>query len=107
MGLLGCPSSFQRLVELQWEDNLLLHSKSHVEHQEQLEKLFGRLRTAGLKVNLANFEFRSTNVSYLSYRLTTLGILPWQDKLKAVWNNEPPKNVLEVRQCVQLLQTTC
>jgi hypothetical protein len=45
MGLLGCPASFQRLVELVkrgltnelvYINELLLHSKRHAEHQEQL-----------------------------------------------------------------------
>ena len=66
MGLLGCPASFQRLVELAMRglanvivyiDDLILHSKSHAEHQDQLEKLFCRLRNTGLKANLAKYEF--------------------------------------------------
>ena len=52
MGLLGCPASFQRLVELAMQglvnvivyiDDLLLHSKTHEEHRQQLELLFNRL----------------------------------------------------------------
>ncbi len=72
MGLLGCPASFQRLVELAMRglvniivyiDDLLVHSKSHAEHQEQLEKLFCRLRNTRLKANLKKCEFSSTSVS--------------------------------------------
>jgi hypothetical protein len=49
MGLLGCPASFQRLVEMAMKglinvivyiDDLLLHSKTHTEHREQLDLLF-------------------------------------------------------------------
>jgi hypothetical protein len=58
MGLLGCPASFQRLVEMAtnglinvivYIDDILLYWKNHFEHREQLEKLFNRLRNAGLK----------------------------------------------------------
>ena len=61
MGLLGCPASFQRLVEMAMHglinvivyiDDILLHSKSHAEHRAQLAKLFNRLRNTNLKVNL-------------------------------------------------------
>ena len=61
MGLLGCPASFQRLVELAMQglinvivyiDDILLHSKTHEEHRSQLKKLFNRLRNTNLKVNL-------------------------------------------------------
>jgi hypothetical protein len=85
MGLLGCPASFQRLVEMAMKglvnvivyiDDILLHSKNHFEHREQLEKLFCRLRDAGLKVNLSKCKFGATNVKYLGFRLTPEGILP-------------------------------
>ena len=73
MGLLSYPASFQRLVELaikglvnviMYIDDLLLHSKLHTEHREQLELLFNRLRAAGLKVNLSKCEFGANNVNY-------------------------------------------
>ena len=111
MGLLGCPASFQRLVELAMSglinvivyiDDLLLHSKSHAEHLMQLEELFNRLRTAGLKVNLAKCSFGATNVNYLGYRLTPEGILPGLDKLKAVKDSKKPTTVQEIRQFMGL-----
>jgi hypothetical protein len=110
MGLLGCPASFQILVELAMRglvnvivyiDDLFVHSKNHAEHQEQLEKLFCRQRNTGLKANISKCEFGSNNVSYLGYRLTPLGILPWADKLKAVRNSEPPMNIHEVRRFIE------
>ena len=63
MGLLGCPASVQRLVELAMQGlvnvivyiyDLLLHSKTHQEPRQQLEQLFNRLRNTNLKVNLQN-----------------------------------------------------
>ncbi len=51
-------------------NDILLHSKNHFDHKQQLEKLFKRLRNANLKVNLSKCEFGATNVSYLGYRLT-------------------------------------
>ena len=111
MGLLGCPASFQRLVELAmaglvnvivYIDDILLHSKNHAEHRQQLHKLFNRLRNTNLKVNLKKCEFGADNVSYLGYRLTPNGILPGADKLKAVRDAEPPKTVHQVRQFMGL-----
>ena len=71
MGLLGCPALFQRIVELAMKGfinviayivEILLHSRNHFEHREQLEKLFYGLRDAGLKVNLSKSEFGAINV---------------------------------------------
>jgi hypothetical protein len=92
-GLIGCPASFQRLVEMAMKglvnvivyyDDILLHFRNHFDYKLQLEKLFTRLRNANLKINLSKCEFGATYVSYLGYRLTPEGILPGSDKLKAV-----------------------
>ncbi len=110
MGFLGCPASFQILVlrtirglinVIVYIDDLLLHSKSHAEPQEQMDNLFCRLLNVGLKANLNKCVFESNNVSYLGYRLTPLSILPGADKLKGVQNNELPKNVHKVRQFIE------
>ena len=111
MGLLGCPASFQRLVEaamkgidnvIVYIDDLLLHTATHAHHRQQLQKLFDRLRQSGLKVNLKKCEFGATNVSYLGFRLTPNGILPGADKLKAVKDTPPPSSVHQVRQFLGL-----
>ncbi len=61
MGLLGCPASFQRLMEtvlrnisnvLVYIDDVLLHTATHEEHLKVLEKVFERLHQNHLKVNL-------------------------------------------------------
>jgi hypothetical protein len=111
MGLLGCPASFQRLVEaamhgvanvIVYIDDLLLHTSTHAQHKQLLQQLFDRLRNSGLKVNLKKCEFGATNVSYLGFRLTPNGILPGSDKLKAVRDTPPPANVHQVRQFLGL-----
>jgi transposase InsO family protein len=83
-------------------DDLLLHSKSHVEHREQLQEVFRRLRAHGLKANLKKCVFGSLEVNYLGFRLTPEGILPGPDKLKVVREAKPPSNVHEIRQFLGL-----
>jgi hypothetical protein len=111
MGLLGCPASFQRLVEavvqglknvLVYIDDLLVHSHTHDQHREQLQQLFNRFRAHGLKANIKKCVFGSKNVSYLGFRLTEEGIKPGIDKLKAVKLATPPKSIKEIRQFVGL-----
>ncbi len=52
MGLLGCPASFQRMMEkfmrgipnvIVYIDDLLIHSKNHEDHLVSLEKVLQRL----------------------------------------------------------------
>ncbi len=85
MGLLGCPASFQRLMEtvllninnvLIYIDDVLLHTATHVEHLKVLEKVFKRLHQNHLKVNLNKCVFGNREVSYLGFMLTSEGIKP-------------------------------
>jgi hypothetical protein len=79
MGLLGCPASFQRLMEtvvksienvIVYIDDLLVHSASHEEHIATLSKVLQRLVTHNIKINLQKCVFGSKEVSYLGFRLT-------------------------------------
>ncbi len=85
MGLLGCPASFQRLMEtvlrninnvLVYIDDKLLHTATHNEHVQALEKVFERLHQNHLKVNLDKCVFGNREVSYLGFMLTPEGIKP-------------------------------
>ncbi len=73
MGLLGCPASFQRLMEtvlrdinnvLVYIDDVLLHTATHEQHLQVLEKVFESLHQNHLKVNLDKCVFGNREVSY-------------------------------------------
>jgi hypothetical protein len=83
MGLLGCPASFQRLMEavlrninnvLVYIDDLLVHTATHDDHLQVLEKVFERLHANHLKVNLEKCVFGNQEVSYLGFTLTPEGM---------------------------------
>ena len=101
-GLLGCPSSFQRLMETVVRgisnviDDLLVHSSDHEEHLKLLDQTLSRLEQNGIKMNLEKCIFGSPRVSYLGFQLTEDGIKPGKDKLKAVAQAPPPASVREV-----------
>jgi hypothetical protein len=93
MSLLGCPASFQRLMEtvlrninnvLVYIDDVLLHTATHNEHLQVLEKVFERLHLNHLKVNLDKCIFGNREVSYLAFMLTPEGIKPGQKKLQDI-----------------------
>ena len=111
MGLLGSPSSFQRLMEtvmhnisnvLVYIDDLLLHSHDHESHLKTFEEVLQRLMQHGIKLNLEKCVFGSKEVAYLGFRLTESGIKPGVDKLKAVAKAPAPTSVKEVRQFLGL-----
>ncbi len=111
MGLLGCPASFQRLMEklmdgidnvIVYIDDLLIHSKNHEHHLQILDKVMSRLEENNMKINLAKCFFGNTEVNYLGFRLTPQGIKPGKDKLKAVEKAKVPETKEEIKSFVGL-----
>jgi hypothetical protein len=103
MGLLGCPASFQRLMEqvlrglrhnLIYIDDVLIHTDTHEKHLEALEQVLLRLHQHHLKINLEKCLF---GVSYLGFTLTPEGIKPGEAKLKTIRNVTTPKDIKEIR----------
>jgi len=89
MGLLGCPASFQRLMEaamkgipnvLVYIDDILIHSNTHEEHRQILRQVFQRLKHFNLKIRLEKCHFAAEEVEYLEFKLTPNRVLPGTDK---------------------------
>ncbi len=102
MGLLGCPASFQRLMEqvlrglqntLIYIDDVLIHTDTHKKHLEALEQVLMRLHQHHLKINLDKCLFGDQQVSYLGFTLTPNGIKPGKAKLKAIQLATAPNDV--------------
>ena len=111
MGLLGCPASFQRLMEtvmrgiekvIVYIDDLLIHSANHEEHIATLKLVLERLVENGLKINLEKCVFGNQEVSYLGFTLTPHGITPGKDKLKAIKEALPPTDLKMIRSFIGL-----
>ena len=94
-GLTNAPATFQRLMyEIFKEDRfkqvsifldaLLIYSETPAEHLEHLEKVFLKLRVAGLKLKPKNCDSFQTQVNYLGHLLDKTGIRPDPKKLEAV-----------------------
>jgi hypothetical protein len=102
MGLLGCPASFQRLMEqvlrglqniLIYIDDVLIHTDTHKKLLEALEQVLMRLHQHHLKMNLDKCLFGDRQVSYLGFTLTPHGIKPGKAKLRAIKLATAPNNV--------------
>jgi hypothetical protein len=111
MGLLGCPASFQRLMEgvlrnlqnvIVYIDDLLIHSDTHERHLQTLEQVLQRLQQNHLKINLEKCIFGNKEVSYLGFTLTPEGIKPGKNKLKAIETAKTLADVKTIRSFVSL-----
>ena len=94
-GLSNAPAVFQRLMDLvlaglTWEiclvflDNIIVMSETFEQHLERLEMVLTRLRSANLKVKPSKCHFFQEKVKFLGSVVSSAGVEPDPDKLKAV-----------------------
>jgi hypothetical protein len=106
MGLLGCPASFQRLMEgvlrdipnvLVYINDLLVHTDTHEKHLQVLDQILARLHKNHLKINLEKCVFGKKGVIYLGFTLMPEGIKPGKNKLKAIKDTKLPTDIKMIR----------
>ena len=78
-------------------DDLLVFRETPAEQLEHLEKVFLKLRAAGLKLKPKNCDLFQTQLNYLCHVLDKTGIRASPKKLEAVRDWERPKTVTQVR----------
>jgi len=112
-GLANAPSLFQRIMELvlaglSWEyclvyvDDFIIFSKTFEEHVSRLSCVFDRLRNAGLKLRADKCKLFQRRVAFLGYIVSSGGIEPDPEKVRAVVEWPVPKDVSECRSFVGL-----
>ena len=94
MGLCNSPDIFQEKmnelfvgldnVRAYIDDLLILSIKSFDKHLEDLDKVFYRLKQAGLKVNAKKSFFAKSELEYLGFWITRQGIMPLPKKIQAI-----------------------
>jgi len=108
MGLLGCPASFQRLMEgvlqnisnvIVYIDDLLVHTQNHEDHIKVFKQVLHRSHSNNLKINL---DIGNQEVSHLGFTLTPEGIKPGKNKLKAIKEAKLPTDIKTIRSFVGL-----
>ena len=111
MRLLGCPASFQRLMEkvldgiqniIVYIDDVIIHTATHEHHLQVLDQVLAKLTQHQLKINLAKCFFGNTEVVYLGFVLTPEGIRPGLEKLQLLHDIPPQTNLRQIRQFIGL-----
>ena len=83
---------------------MVITKESFEDHLDKLKQVLQALQEAGLKCNLAKSFFCQEQVEYLGYLLTRDGIKPLPNKVKAILDLDPPRNVREVRRVLGIIQ---
>ena len=107
-GLTNAPAAFMDLMNRVFKpyldefvvvfiDDILIYSKSHVEHGEHLRIVLQTLRTHQLYAKLSKCEFWLNSVSFLGHVISKEGVQVDPKKVEAVSNWPRPTNVTEIR----------
>jgi len=113
-GLRNAPSTFQRVMDnvlqglqgkicLVYMDDIIVYSASLQEHINNLRIVFRRLREANLKVQLDKSEFLHKEIEFLGHKVTSEGVKPNPDKIKAIKNFPIPKTPRQIKSFLGLL----
>ena len=78
-------------------DDILVYSKSLEEHVEHLKMVFEVLRKEKLYANIKKCTFRTDNLVFLGFVVSTDGVKVDEKKVKAIREWPSPKSLGEVR----------
>jgi hypothetical protein len=107
-GLTNAPATFQRLMDqvlndmlyqgvIVYLDDINIYAKTFDEHLEKLEKVFQRLRAAGLKLGPDKCHFLQPKLEFLGHIVSEEGIMADPAKIEKVKNFPRPTTRTKVR----------
>uniref|UniRef100_A0AC35UI22 Reverse transcriptase n=1 Tax=Rhabditophanes sp. KR3021 TaxID=114890 RepID=A0AC35UI22_9BILA len=107
MGLTGAPGTFSKIMTTMFEDlrdstlvyidDIIVMSDSEEQHIKDVDIALSRLEEYGMKVRLDKCTFGADRVKYLGFIISNKGIEPDPDKIIAIKNLAPPKDIKAVR----------
>ena len=106
-GLAQAPSYFQKLMNkvlnglnfaFAYLDDIIIFSNTAEEHLKHIQIVINRLKSAQLKLKKSKCSFFKKELYYLGHLLTTDGIKPQIEKVKAIHEMRPPTNPKGVRE---------
>ena len=107
-GLKNAGTTYQRLMNRMFApqigrnvqvyvDDMLVKSRREEDHLKDLKETFDTLRSNNMKLNPGKCAFEVTVGKFLGFMVSQRGIKANSDKIRAIMEMKPPKNVKEVQ----------
>ena len=84
-------------------DDIVIYANTLEEHAQKLRNLLARLKTAGLALQPDKCQFLRKEIAYLGHIITSEGVRPDSEKIKAVEKFLVPRTRKNVRQFLGLV----
>ena len=105
-GVSAAPAIFQRTIEgvLQgisnvcvYLDDIIITGRTEKEHLENLDRVLTRLEEAGMRLKRSKCAFLLPAVEYLGHHISSEGLRPTQEKIRAIVEAPAPQDVTQLR----------
>ena len=111
-GLRNAAQTFQRFIDqvlrglpfcYAYIDDLLVAGKSLEEHKEHLRQVLERLSDHGIIINPSKCSFGVAELDFLGHRVSTDGIQPLQERVRAIQEFPIPPSIRKLREFLGLV----
>ena len=111
-GLAQAPAYFQNLMNkmlsglhftLAYLDDVIVFRETEEQHLKHIQIVLTRLKQVNLKLKKSKCGFFKKELHYLGHLLTTDGIMPQAEKIKAICDMKPPTNQKGVREFLGMI----
>ena len=85
------------MVQFRYLDDIIVTGRNNIEHLNNLEKLFNRIREYGFHLNKQKCSFLQDKVEYLGFIVDKHGIHSSPSKISAIINMPRPGNISQLR----------
>ena len=111
-GLRNAAQTFQRFIHdilrdlpfcFVYLDDILIASSTPEEHRKHIEIVLQRLNDVGITINPSKCKFSEPEISFLGFVVNSKGIKPTPEKIQAIRDIPQPKNILELRQFIGMV----
>jgi len=111
-GLRNVAQTFQRFMDeilkdldfcFAYIDDILVFSRSPQEHDQHLRILFTQLQNYGILLNPSKCVFRVPEISFLGYKISSMGSQPLPERIADLQACPPPKTVSQLRRFLGML----
>ena len=84
-------------------DDILVTGATDEEHLRNLDQVLARLEGAGMRLKRKKCEFMLPEVEYLGHRITSQGLQPTGEKVRAITNAPTPENKAQLQSFLGLI----